>query len=90
MHYQKYPMSEQLKGYSKQKQMVRDKGLDFEDLLPGESYALPLDKCNVTSLTSQYSKWGRKLNRNFKLYVHYDQAIVEVGRLDGIVTTPLE
>jgi hypothetical protein len=79
-----YPLSNELKSYVKEKQRIRDKGLDFEALPPGFSYAIPLDQCNMSSLNVQCSRQGKRLGRIFKMYYHSAAHIVEVGRIDGI------
>lgn len=84
MDYIQFPMSEELKNYSKEKQRVREKGLPFESLYPGFSFAIPIAKCNMTSLQVQCSKQSKKLGRVFKIYYHAAAGIVEVGRLDGM------
>jgi hypothetical protein len=68
----------------KGKRTLKDKVIDWDALQPGHCYLIPIQDANIVSLTVQCSKASKVLNRKFRLYVHYDIGMVEIGRIDSI------
>ena len=81
---EQYECSPQLLA-GKGKRTVKDKVIEWDSLLPGRCYLIPIQDANIVSLTVQCSKASKVLSRRFKLYVHYDIGMVEIGRIDSIV-----
>jgi hypothetical protein len=86
---QQYPCSPELLAGKQTISGPRSKGLDFEHLVAGYSYAIPIDQCNIASLQVQCSKYSKQLNAKFKLHYHRATGIVEVGRIDGVKATTI-
>jgi hypothetical protein len=68
----------------KSKRRMKEKGIEFEELLPGKSYVLPITECNISSLQVQCSKYSKLLKRTFRLHYHASLGLVEVGRVDSM------
>ena len=88
--WEQFPCSEEIKVDQRNYEGKKDKTVPFEKLLPGMSYAIPITEANISSLKEMCSKYSKLLNTKFKCYYHAKAGIVEIGRIDGIVTAPLE
>ena len=64
----------------------KDKGIAFEELEAGKSYVIPVSEANISSLQVQCSKYSKMLGKTFRLYYHAQHGVVEIGRVDNVVS----
>jgi hypothetical protein len=79
-----FPNSEEIKETIRNYQGKKEKGIPFERLLPGMSFAIPIDQANISSIKTMCSRYSKALGTQFKCYYHVKAGIVEVGRIDII------